>query len=118
MPKDSLLFQAISLLSQHLADLEPIMHRTSCLDQETREMIGFIEATKLRLDPNDPKQNERIKRLDRMEKMFEIIGMAKWPRTELTDLGLRIGQRHKEKVQGGYEFNEVDIMSEEGAKKE
>jgi len=92
MPQqDNLLFQAISLLSQHLASLKPdgeLYQKTSCLGAEERETIAILEYIKFR-------KPERKQKIDLIIPFFEKIGVAHWQRSELTDLGLRVGKRHR-----------------------
>lgn len=98
MPKD-LLFQAISLLSQYLVDIKEVKgelyHKTACINAEEREMIGMLYAI-ADLLPDEPELAAFL--TQDVAGLFESIGIAKWPRTELTDLGLRVGQKHKVKI--------------------
>lgn len=95
MPKmDNYLIQATSLLSQHLSQLKPegeLFKLTSCLNYEEREIIGILTGI-MPLIP-EGKNKQLIKTV--IIPYFEALGIAKWQRTELTDLGLRVGQRHK-----------------------
>jgi hypothetical protein len=88
------LIQATSLLSQHLAQLKPegdLFKLTSCLNFEEREIIGILSGVLPML--SDGEEKKLIKEL--IIPFFEAVGIGKWNRTELTDLGLRVGQRHK-----------------------
>lgn len=95
MPKmDNYLIQATSLLSQHLSQLKPegdLFKLTSCLNFEEREIIGILTGIMPMLP--DGKEKDLIKNM--IIPFFEAVGISKWNRTELTDLGLRVGQRHK-----------------------
>lgn len=81
-------------------------------------MIGLLWAVADFCEKENKDDSETIELIKTIREdpipFFETVGMAKWPRTELTDLGLRIGQRHKEKVETGYgyEVNETDVVEE------
>jgi len=81
--RDPLLLQAIRLLSQSVAKNEPFYTETSCLNPPERELLGYIKAYKILFGENET--------IARFGKALKFIGIAKWPRTELTDLGLNIG---------------------------
>lgn len=107
MPQqDNFLFQAISLLSQHLSNLKPdgaLYQKTSCLGMEEREAIALLTYMKER-------HPERAERYEKMISLFEKLGVAHWQRSELTDLGLRVGKRHRQDVK--LAPDEVDLAGE------
>lgn len=108
MPKDLLLLQTIKLLSQRLSILEPFYGKTSCLHPEEREIVGFCEAYITMFgEETGFSKFLREKAIPALEK----IGMARWPRTELTDLGLRIANRD-EKEEDMSEYFPRDIEEE------
>lgn len=100
MPTKNLLFQAISLLSQYLTQIKeakgPLYQKTACINAEEREMIGLCYAVADFIEKDDPELANYLK--NDIAGMLETIGISRWPRTELTDLGLRVGQRHKVKI--------------------
>lgn len=93
MVKDTLLLDLRKLLSQRLAKVEPFLRDTSCMHPEEREILGYIEAY-VRIFPNDP-FSKYLK--ETILPAIEAIGMSKWARTELTDLGLRLADKETTK---------------------
>lgn len=90
---DPLLLQAIKLLSMRVAILEPFYHETACLNPAEREIIGYAEAYIELFGENDPLSIMlRVSFIPALKK----IGVAKWPRLELTDLGFAISDRDTE----------------------
>lgn len=83
--------QATNLLAQQLAMIkgEEIYTKTSCMDPEYRQTIAVLEGIK----QMQPKLKGKI---DKIEPLLELLGKASWIRSELTDLGLRVGQRNVE----------------------
>jgi len=95
MTKDILLLQAIKLLSQRLAMIEPFFNKTACLHPQEREIVGYCEAYRTIFGKGD----DFAKFLkDKAMPALQQIGISRWPRTELTDLGLRISNRDTESV--------------------
>lgn len=95
MVKDSLLLQTVKLLSQRLAAIEPFFNQTACLHAEEREIIGYCEAYVTLFG----KKDEFARYLkDKVMPALQKIGISRWPRTELTDLGLRISNKDTEDV--------------------
>lgn len=89
--KDAFFIQAYNLLSQRLANVDPDYKDSACLHPDEAEMIGFIKAYVILEKESDPKFCTWLetKALPAIRK----IGEARWPRSELTNLGLRIGSR-------------------------
>jgi len=125
MPRRDLTFEAIKLLSQRIVsnpDKIPeggILQKTSCMNPEDAELVGLIEMMKVHV----PRDSDRYKRLDALSKRFEIIGLSKWVKGELTHLGFRAGLRYQENIDvakdgevGVEELDEADIAT--GAKEE
>jgi hypothetical protein len=85
--------QSTNLLAQQLAHLngEEIYQLTSCMAPDIRELIGVLEGLKLVA----PQSKVPI---DKLLPLISMIGKAKWERSELTDLGLRVGQRNTDTV--------------------
>ena len=87
-------FHYMSLFSQDLHSLEPILAKTSCMNPEDGELVGLIEIMIQRV----PKDSDRYKRLEALSNRFQIMGMSKWMKGELTHLGLRLGHRNKQDI--------------------
>ena len=116
MVKQNLLFQALSLLSQYLTQIKeakgPLYQKTACLNAEEREAIGLLEGSKVFVKED----KETIELFDEMEDFLECVGIARWPRTELTDLGLRVGQRHKVQIDLSSDIiSDLDIAEDEAS---
>lgn len=90
MVKDTLLLDLKKLLSQRLAKVEPFMIDTSCMHPDQREIIGYMEAY-VRIFGEEGDFSKFL--IDKAKPAIEAIGLSKWPRTELTDLGLRIADK-------------------------
>lgn len=116
MVQQKLLFQAISLLSQYLTQIKEakgeLYQKTACLHPEERELIGVIWAVADFINNDDPALSKYLK--DEIVPFIETIGISRWPRTELTDLGLRVGQRHQKAVDLAEDvITEVDLAEGE-----
>lgn len=111
MVKDSLLLQTIKLLSQRLAMLEPFFNKTACLNPEERELIGYCAAYCEMFKDSDPEFIEYLQQ--KVIPALTKIGIARWPRTELTDLGLRISNRDEETITLDEESPTLDMAEEE-----
>jgi hypothetical protein len=85
--------QATNLLAQQLAALkgEEIYAETSCMNPEQRQLIGILRG----LEQVIPKAKAPITKII---PLISMIGKANWERSELTDLGLRVGQRNYDEV--------------------
>lgn len=98
MKSDPLLLQAIKLLSQRLAILQPFYSKTSCMHPQERETLGYCYAYIEMFGTEDPLSTL-------LESLFipalRKIGIAKWPRLELTDLGFGISNKDSEEVDIG-----------------
>ena len=95
MARDTLLLQTIKLLSQRLAILEPFFNQTACLHPQEREIVGYCEAYRTIFGSKD---NFAKFLKDKAIPALQKIGISRWPRTELTDLGLRISNKDTETV--------------------
>jgi hypothetical protein len=82
----------VKLLSQDLAKLEPIYQQTACLGAEEREIICVLTAYADLIRTRKPDKAKRIKEV--IIPFIEKIGVGKWQRFELTDLGLRVATRN------------------------
>lgn len=100
MPRD-MTFQALKLLAQYIVSNPSkipegaIFQKTSCMNQDDAEIIGIIEASKVFLDAEQDK--ETIKQLNKIVDFMEILGISKWFKGELTQLGFRAGTRYEER---------------------
>lgn len=111
MPRqDNLLFQAISLLSQHLSNIKPegeVYQHTSCLGAEEREIMAVLYWIKTVM----PELKEQLEK--EVMPLIENLGIAHWQRSELTDLGLRVGSRHRKDIK--LAPDEVDFSIEQSS---
>lgn len=85
--------QATNLLAQQLAAIkgEEIYTETACMDAEYRQTLAALSW----IEGQAPGVSDAIKKI----KPFIILtGKALWVRSELTDLGLRVGQRNLEDI--------------------
>lgn len=94
MSMNKLYLGTLRLLSQYLANLEPLYQKTACLGAKEREMICVLEAYADLIADRNPEKAKRIR--EKIIPFIEKIGIGKWQRFELTDLGLRVGTRHEE----------------------
>lgn len=85
--------QATNLLAQQLAGIkgEEIYALTACMDPEYRQAIGAI----LGIQEIKPEIGPAVKKI---MPILANLGKAAWVRSELTDLGLRVGQRNIEEI--------------------
>jgi len=85
--------QATNLLAQQLAMIkgEEIYTQTACMDPEYRQIIAVLNGLK----DMAPKSKALI---DKILPLMELLGKASWNRSELTDLGLRVGQRNVQEI--------------------
>lgn len=76
------LMRAYTLLGQRVARKDIQMAQLSCMDPDVREIVGFIDCYNELYNLNEfqEERNALIK-----------LGRATWPRKELTDLALRVG---------------------------
>ena len=83
-----LIFETQRLLSTRIGAQYPFYKKTACLDDDIRELIAYCEIVKIFV-PNNP----RLKKLidEKLVPALETLGVARWKRTEITDLGLKIG---------------------------
>lgn len=108
MGRDSLLLQIHQLLSQRLSKIEPFLRDTACLHPEEREITGYIEAYIRMFGKKNP-FSEFL--LNQAKPAIEAIGMSKWQRTELTDLGLRISDKETGKTETVPSVEEEEVRS-------
>lgn len=98
MRKDPLLIQAIQLLSMRvgaLDDIGALFSKTSCLNEEERTIIGYCEAF-ISMFGTDRAFSKTLKQ--KYIPALEMIGVAKWRRTELTHLGGRLANKETEDI--------------------
>lgn len=76
------IMRAYTLLGQRVARKDRELAETACVNPEIRELIGFINAYNALFDEQDF--------LD-FKKGLIALGKQTWPRKELTDLALRVG---------------------------
>lgn len=97
--------QSTNLLAQQLAALEgeAIYHETSCMHPEQRQLIGILRGIQIM----KPTMKAKV---DKIIPLITMIGKANWERSELTDLGLRVGQRNQTEVENtDLEIQDADI---------
>ena len=87
MPKkDSIYLEAVNLFSKFVAQEEDFLRLTACLNPEEREIIGYCKAYKI-FSGKTPFTEFLEKKVI---PAFVIIGMSRWDRSELSDLGFKI----------------------------
>jgi hypothetical protein len=77
------LFREVQVISQRVSKKYRFLANTACMNQEQRELYGFLEMFKTLTGDSS---------LEEFKKLIQIWGRALWGRTELTDLGLAIGE--------------------------
>jgi len=80
------LYREIRLLAIQVAKLNDEMRLEACLNPQYREIIGFIKAYSAIIGGTT---------FDSFIVPLEHIGRATWMRTELTDLGLMLGDKSR-----------------------
>lgn len=87
-----LIFETARLLAFKLAAQDKFFRLTACMDMENRENIAYCEIYKIMF----PQDKELIAFIDKVIiPAFQRIGNARWLRTEITDLGLIIGEERE-----------------------
>ena len=87
-----MIFETTRLLAFKLANKDAFFEKTACMDVEDREYIAYCEIYKL-LFPNDAEFNGFLDKV--VIPAFQRIGNARWMRTEITDLGLKVGMKYE-----------------------
>ena len=77
------LMREYTLLGQTIAGIDPLLSSTSCMNPELRETIAYIFAYQSLLNTSD---------FEDMKQTLMVIARITWPRKELTDLALRVGE--------------------------
>lgn len=91
----SLLMQTYRYLGQDIGRIEKFLSETACLYHEQREQIALLHVFEL-LFPEDFEKDQELQQLFTvLKEALKKLGLAKWPRTELTDLALKKGDRWK-----------------------
>ncbi len=76
------IMRAYTLLGQRVARKDKLLAETACMNPEIREAIGAIEMYHEYFQCNDFKEEK--------EALMKFARVT-WPRKELTDLALRVG---------------------------
>ena len=83
----SFMWETYRAMSVDVAQIIPFMALTSCMNQEEREFLAYIEGLKLILK-DSPEAESFIKFLDKWAiPIVQKIGRAKWGRDTVSDLG-------------------------------
>jgi len=80
------------------------------MNPEDAELVGLIEIMKKHAQ-NNP---ERLKRLESLSENFQIMGMSKWVKGEVTQLGLRLGHRHVKTINLSSDKDEAETPIDAG----
>lgn len=83
-----LIFETQRLLSAKIGSQYPFYKETACLDMEVREYLAYCEIIKI-FFPNNKRLTDFID--NKLKPSLEKLGIARWGRTEITDLGFKIG---------------------------
>lgn len=95
MVRDSLFMQTVKLLAQRLGVLDEFYTETACLHPSERELVGYCFAYMTLFGEKD---EFSVFLKDFAVPALKKIGISRWPRTEMTDLGLRISDRDEESI--------------------
>lgn len=83
-----LIFETQRLLSAKIGSRFPFYKQTACLNEEIALYIAYCEIIKIFF----PNKKRLIKFIDeKLVPALEKIGIATWSRSEITDLGLKVG---------------------------
>lgn len=83
-----LIFETQRLLSAKIGAKYPFYSKTACIDGEIAEFIAYCEIIKIFF----PNKKHLIKFVDdKLVPALEKLGIARWSRSEITDLGLKVG---------------------------
>jgi hypothetical protein len=121
MPKRDITFEIIRLLSQKIVsdDIKypegKIIQKTSCMNPEDAEMIGFLEAIKIFLPETEYK--DELELINKIQAFMEKVGLSRWQKGELTHLGFRAGLKYEDVEDiGDQAIDEVAVMEDETEK--
>lgn len=78
------LMRAYTLLGQRVARKDHQLAELSCMNPTIREFVGFIDSYNELYGTNEYQEEKRA---------LIKLGRATWPRKELTDLALRVGDQ-------------------------
>lgn len=106
MPQKDQFFYFSSLFSQSLSSLEPILKETSCMNPEDGELVGLLKIAIRRAKNRN--QLDRAKRLEDKSLELQILGMSKWIKGEVTNLGFRLGHRDQQSIVVGTDTKKGD----------
>lgn len=82
------MFHTRKWLGQEIAKKVPFLQETACMNLEEREKYAILKIIEIWA----PNMSDKVKKiLDKTKKTFEILGYAKWMRTEFTHLALKKG---------------------------
>lgn len=80
------LMRAYTLLGQRVAKIDNYLADTACMNPRMREIIGWIEAYHTYSGTQEFKDELNA---------LKIYAEISWPRKELTDLALKVGDTNK-----------------------
>ncbi len=80
-----LLVGAIKYLGAQINDVEPLFGKMACMRNVERQQYAELEILKIWF-PDAPKLHALI---NKVQRTTQILGLALWPRTELTDLSAK-----------------------------
>jgi len=101
--------QAKKFYSQDIANHEPYFTLTSCMNPEEREIIGYCYAYIELFGSKDPFSKLLLKKyIPALAK----IGIARWNRSEFSDLGFRLAYKGVKDVRLGSKEEKGMSLSE------
>lgn len=77
-------YDATKYLGQFIGQKVSFLQNTSCMDQETRELIAILDFCKITFVDD----KEFIELIDFILPLIEKLGYAKWQRDTVTDMAL------------------------------
>lgn len=75
-------------LGEVIASENPFFGKVSCLNYEEAELYAYLEMVKILA----PGKIQLHKQLDKMQRLIQVLGEAKWKRDILTHLSARASQ--------------------------
>lgn len=82
------LFHYRKWLGQEIAQKVPFLQETACMNLDERQKYAVLKIIEIW----HPKMSKEVKEIfDKIKKTIEILGYAKWMRTEFTHLALKKG---------------------------
>ena len=102
------MFHVRKWLGQEIAKKVPFLQETACMNLEEREKYAVLMIIEIWTSNMSEKTKEIFKKL---KKTFEILGYAKWMRTEFTHLALKKGLETSSEDLAAYEELDAEELT-------